>query len=64
MNATKRSDGLDNPLSPNGPNPLYFVRAADRTKRGPYSCYREAELASKNEDDVIVDHQGRVIERD
>lgn len=57
-----RSDGLDSLMSPNGPNPLYYVNEEDGTRHGPYSCPREAELAQKTEDAVIVDHKGRQIE--
>ena len=58
---TFRNDGLDSPISPNGPHPLYYVVDAKTERRhGPYSCPREAELAMKNEDDEIVDHRGNV----
>jgi hypothetical protein len=40
-----RTDGLDSPISPNGPHPLYYVEEPDGTRHGPYSCPREAELA-------------------
>jgi hypothetical protein len=62
MNATRRSDGLDDPMSPNGPHPLYYVREPGGEIHGPYSCSREAELSQKSDGAVIVDHKGRLIE--
>jgi hypothetical protein len=57
-----RSDGLDNPFSPNGPGDRYFVRHEDGTKQGPYSCPAEASEHCTDEDDVIVTQTGRVID--
>ena len=56
-----RTDGLDNPLSPNGPAPRYYVVEDDGRRHGPYSCPREAELAAESEMATIVDHRGREV---
>ncbi len=61
-NGTFRTDGIDNPLSPNGSTKLYRVRHADGSRSGPYGCLREAELATTHEDDVIVDQHGEIQE--
>lgn len=57
---TFRSDGLDSPISPNGAHPLYYVIEDDGARHGPYSCPREAELATQTETATIVDHRGGV----
>lgn len=58
-----RADGLDNPLSSNGPHPLYYVIEEDGERHGPYSCPREAELAAKSECAEIVDHHDNQVAR-
>lgn len=60
---TSRSDGLDNPLSPNGPHPLYYVETEEGERRGPFGCLAEAEANTSSEWDEIRDHRGRLIER-
>ena len=54
-----RSDGLDNPMSPNGPHPLYYVEEPDGRRHGPYGCRAEAVNASEDEMAEISDHAGR-----
>ncbi len=61
---TFRTDGLDSPISPNGPHPLYYVTVhGTGERRGPYSCLREAELHTDTDRDEIEDHHGRPVVR-
>lgn len=64
MEGPMRSDGLDSPLSPNGPHPLYFVTEENGERHGPYPNPREAENNSKSEMAEITDHKGRPIHRE
>lgn len=58
-----RSDGLDNPLSPNGSHLLYYVETESGERRGPFSCLAEAQEHTDSEWDTVEDHHGRPVER-
>ena len=62
MDGSFRSDGLDNPCSPNSAHPLYYVVESDGTRHGPYSCLREAENMTRGEDAEIFDHHGHLVD--
>ena len=59
-----RSDGLDSPLSPNGPHPRYYVETQEGVRRpgGPWSCATEATSHLLHDTDCVVDHTGREID--
>jgi hypothetical protein len=62
-NQMSRSDGLDNPMSPNGAHPQFWTEEPDGTQHGPYSCLREAQLAAVDDLAEVTYRSGGQVTR-